>query len=188
MCLGVLPACDRDHDGWRRNADCDDSNGSVHPGAPEICDGLDQDCDGRIDDGLFDDWYRDADGDGVGAGGALSECRQPPGYVLESGDCDDHDPRAHPDHSEICDGVDNDCDGYADVDAAVAAWFYRDADGDGFAVPSGNDIRCAAEPGFTDRVGDCDDSDATRSPVATETCNGVDDDCDGQTDEVASCG
>ncbi len=121
VCLGVLPACDRDHDGWRRNADCDDSNGSVHPGAPEICDGLDQDCDGRIDDGLFDDWY-------------------------------------------------------------------RDADGDGFAVPSGNDIRCAAEPGFTDRVGDCDDSDATRSPVATETCNGVDDDCDGQTDEVASCG
>lgn len=98
--------------------DCDDSDPAVHPGATETCDGVDEDCDGAVDDDATDSatWYRDADGDGVGnAAVTAAACSAPEGYVALSGDCDDTDAAVSPLLPEVCgDGLDNDCAGDAD--------------------------------------------------------------------------
>jgi hypothetical protein len=88
----------------------------VHPGADELCNDEDDDCDGVVDDpptvgdGV---WYRDDDGDGFGdIAGGTSTCDPAPGLVDVGGDCDDSDSAVNPDAEEVCnDGVDNDCDG-----------------------------------------------------------------------------
>ena len=94
-------------------------------------------------------------------------------------DCDDADPDRHPGAVEVCNGVDDDCDGTEDVDAVDAAGFV-DADGDGFG-----DDRADRVCDLTVAVGgDCDDSDATVAPSRPERWNGVDDDCDGTVDRM----
>jgi hypothetical protein len=118
--------------------DCDDTDAFVNPGAPEACDGVDNDCSGAADEA----W--DEDGDGV------SPC---------GGDCDDDDPTRSPIATEVCDGRDNDCDDEADEGF--------DADGDAVST-------CR---------GDCDDTDARVYPGAVEVCDGVDNDCDEATSE-----
>ena len=97
--------------------DCDDNDVTVYPGAVEICDGLDNDCNGSVDDGLtFLDYFEDADADGYGdqAAVAISSCQVLTGYSLSNTDCDDADAAVNPGAVEIEDGLDNDCDG--DVD------------------------------------------------------------------------
>jgi hypothetical protein len=116
--------------------DCNDGAASIHPGAIDVCDGIDNDCSGSIDDAV------DFDGDGYSA------CV----------DCNDDDATIHPDAFDACDAIDNDCDGFADEDF--------DEDGDGVSP-------CA---------GDCDDRDPEVSPLLPEICNGYDDDCDGFAD------
>jgi len=100
--------------------DCDDRSSGVSPGAVEICDGRDNDCDGDVDD---DDtvtskplWYADDDGDGYGTDEVVDEaCEGPSGSSMLDGDCDDADPDAHPGRSEtLDDGIDNNCDGLTD--------------------------------------------------------------------------
>ena len=105
--------------GWvATHGDCDDADNAVHPSATETCDGVDQDCDGHIDDGLPSaTWYEDADGDGYGVAGSkgVYDCAPPdPTWVEDAGDCDDEDPGVHPDQVDGCDGVDTDCDGQLD--------------------------------------------------------------------------
>jgi len=96
-------------------------------------------------------------------------------------DCDDDDPLVNPDASEVCDELDDDCDG--DVDEGVSSTWYEDFDNDGYGTGSSLES-CETEGDYTATVdGDCDDGDEHVSPNATETCNGVDDDCDGQVDE-----
>ena len=96
--------------------DCDDTDATVFEGAPEVCDGIDNDCDDAIDDADPDAvgtvWYADTDGDGYGdAGVTVTVCVPPKGYISgDSTDCDDAEPSAHPGAKEICDGIDNDCD------------------------------------------------------------------------------
>ncbi|MFH1464685.1 MAG: MopE-related protein [Pseudomonadota bacterium] len=141
--------------------DCDDAVPEAHLGAVEICDGLDNDCDGGVDEGF------DLDGDGY------SSC---------AGDCDDHDATILPGAAEVCDGVDQDCDG--DIDEGVLSTFYADADADGFGDPASTTEACAAPSGFVADATDCDDADPTVFPGAEEACNGVDDDCDPTTDEL----
>jgi len=102
---------DEDLDGWMVNeGDCDDSDAIVFPGALELCDGLDNDCDGIVDDDNCDG--KDSDSDGTTS--ADEQDADADGWLPCEGDCDDGDFAIHPEAEELCDGVDNDCNG--DVD------------------------------------------------------------------------
>jgi MYXO-CTERM domain-containing protein len=177
---------DADNDGFLVcENDCDDTESDAFPGNPEVCDGIDNDCIGGIDDGLtFSDWYEDADADGYGDGTAVSACNQPGGFVDVAGDCEPDDPSAYPGALEECDGVDDDCDGTVDEGTGLQDW-YTDADGDGYGDPGafeGNDC-IAPSPDAVPNDGDCDDGNEDVNPDRTETCDGVDEDCDGMVDE-----
>ncbi len=176
--------------------DCDDTNAAIHPEAAEICDGADtdEDCDGLADD--QDDstlestkvrYYPDADGDGFGASnssGALY-CDDPStvwvSFVTDSSDCKDTNDLVYPGATEVCNGLDDDCDG--ETDESVLSVFYQDADGDGFGDPDTSTQACSAPAGYVDNAFDCDDTRDDIRPGAIETCNDLDDDCDGQVDE-----
>ncbi len=168
--------------------DCADADATIHPDAPETCDGVDQDCDGVADDGATDmaAWYADNDGDGHGAGTATVSCSPPAGYVGSADDCDDTNAAAAPGLAERCNGVDDDCDGSVDEASATdAATWYGDADGDGFGAASFVAVSCDAPVGYVATADDCDDLDANVYPGAPETCDGVDEDCDGAVDDGA---
>ena len=106
---------DHDGDGFsENNGDCDDTNAQVYSGAEEICDGLDNDCDGLVDEDAGSIFYQDSDGDGFGGSTTIQSCTQPSGYVVQGGDCDDSDATINPNEVEVCDGIDNNCDGVVD--------------------------------------------------------------------------
>jgi hypothetical protein len=162
--------------------DCDDTNPAVHPGAAEVCDGLDNDCDDSVDVGAIDPltWYADNDADGFGDDVAIDQqCAQPSGSVDVGGDCDDTNAAVHPGAAEVCDGIDNDCDESVDTGANDATW-YADNDEDGFGDDVAMDPQCAETSGSVEVGGDCDDNDPAVNPTANEICDdGLDNDCDG---------
>ena len=183
----TLVACDQPLNFVADATDCDDAAADRHPGAFETCDGEDDDCDGIVDEGAVDAgvWHADLDGDGHGDPDAPTEaCTPPPDHVADATDCDDSDADIHPGADEYCNGVDDDCDGEVDEDDAEDAltWF-ADLDGDGFGDPDAATLACAAPPGYVADATDCDDGDGDVFPGADETCNGIDDDCDGEVDE-----
>jgi len=140
---------DDDGDNYGTVCDCNDNDPNINPGVGEVCDnGVDDDCDGKID-GADLDCCADKDKDGYtdqACGGA---------------DCDDSNPAVHPGAAEVCDGLDNDCDGSVDD---------KDQDGDGYI-----DEACGGA--------DCDDTRPDVHPGAVEVCNDTEDnDCDGLTD------
>ena len=134
----AIASCDPGPDFVDDATDCDDGDAEVHPDAPERCNDIDDDCDGEIDEELDSTWYLDADGDGFGdADLALEDCDPGAGYVEEAGDCDDNNSSIHPDAQEVCDSLDNDCDGLVDdADDSVSGGdtWYQDADGDGYGA------------------------------------------------------
>ena len=165
--------------------DCDDTDAERFPGAPEACNGVDDDCDDVIDDDAAPlDWYPDGDGDGFGAGTPVATCADPGGASLADGDCDDTDRTVSPDATEVCNGVDDDCNGATD-DAPAVTWFL-DRDEDGYGDDDTTYEVCTPPPGYARLGGDCDDVDAERNPSAVEVCeDGSDGDCDGR---EATCG
>ena len=168
--------------------DCDDTRSAVSPAATETCNSRDDDCDGDTDElgaSGGSTVYADDDGDGYGdATDSTTACTATTGYASNDDDCDDTDSGVSPAASEYCDGEDDDCDGSTDETSAVDAdTWYRDADGDGYGTSSTTTPACSQPSGYSASSTDCDDTDATVKPGATETCDGEDDDCDGSTDE-----
>ena len=107
--IGII---DNDGDGYSQcNVDCDDTDPTVYPDADELCDGLDNDCDGDVDEDLAITLYVDGDGDGYGdASMPVVGCDDVGDLVVDSTDCDDTDATVYPDAEELCDDLDNDCD------------------------------------------------------------------------------
>jgi len=167
--------------------DCDDGATDTYPSADETCDDTDQDCDGDVDEDATDGdtWWIDLDGDGYGnLILTTSDCDQPTGYVDNDDDCDDLEADAWPGNTEVCDGIDNDCDTDADESGASdAPTWYLDDDGDGYGDPDTSAIQCEAPSDYGTDSSDCDDSDPTISPSALEQCDAADNDCDGDVDE-----
>ncbi len=166
--------------------DCDDGDASVHSAAVESCNGIDDDCDGEIDEGVPTSvWFPDRDRDGHGVTDeAIQSCSQPQGHAAVGGDCDDADAAVNPSITEACDGRDEDCSGFIDDPTDSPLWF-RDQDQDGFGTLLAARHSCVPIDGWTAQVGDCNDLDPDIRPGVAERCNGQDDDCDGNVDEDA---
>ncbi len=238
--------------------DCNDMRPGVNPTAPEVCNGLDDDCNGMIDEGQLRTVYIDGDGDTFGVDDPatnMQACFAPAGYAEVPGDCDDMAGSVHPGVldacdamnidddcngtpndppmgcmctgtesrpctalgvcaagtescsggtwgscsiapvTEVCDGRDEDCDGV--VDDGVQVTCFADGDGDGYSASGATPTPlCPASGGFggcptgyTTRAPmgsaiDCNDTVYATSPAGTETCNAIDDDCDGTADEM----
>ena len=173
--------------------DCNDESSSVYPGAREYCDSLDNDCNGLVDDDPYDiiTWFYDYDKDGFGnPDSSLQSCWQPAGFVLDNTDCNDADNSVNPDAIEICDGIDNNCNGKTDYpDAVGSEAFFMDDDGDGYGDRRIRTFSCSDElGGYVLDSTDCDDTDAYNNPGMSEYCDGRDNDCDGLSDEEEICG
>ncbi|GDX83287.1 hypothetical protein LBMAG42_50980 [Deltaproteobacteria bacterium] len=183
---------DGDGDGFAACDDCDDGDSTTYPGAIEWCNGRDDDCDGTTDEADAADastWYIDYDSDGYGST-RFSEtaCDAPAYYVANADDCDDTDADVSPVGIEVCNGLDDDCDGSIDGGTASGSTWYEDDDGDGYGDASSTSVACDAPSGFVADDTDCDDADSTINPAASEECNSVDDDCDGSVDESSTTG
>ena len=138
-----------------------------------------------VDSDITSTYYRDADGDTYGnASDSIEAESVPEGYVTDNTDCDDTNAAVNPGATEVCNGIDDDCDGQ--IDEGVKTTYYGDADGDGYGDPANTTEACSVPDGYVENDADCDDANAAVNPGATEICNGIDDDCDGVIDECCT--
>ncbi|MGB0591564.1 MAG: MopE-related protein [Myxococcota bacterium] len=177
-------ALDGDGDGFSPNeGDCDDDDSEVFPGAVELCDNLNNDCDSLIDEG-----FPNADLDG------LADCVDPDddGDGVDDGlDCEPLDPDIFLGKPELCNGVDDDCDLAIDEGyAAPITYYYLDDDADGYGGQSSAPLAdCSGQgppTGYTEDNTDCDDQNTFVYPGAIELCDSFDNDCNGVADDGAA--
>jgi hypothetical protein len=186
-----LTTCTQPADYITDNTDCDDNAAAVNPGATEVCDGIDNDCDNDIDDADASvtgqsTFFVDADLDGFAGSTTVDACTQPANTFLTDDDCDDSSAAVNPGATEVCDGLDNDCD--TDIDEGVGGnTFFADTDNDTFGDPANTIDSCTQPAGYVTDNTDCDDNSAAINPNATEVClDGIDSDCD-NTDSLGVC-
>jgi len=183
------PGTDADEDGYTaEDGDCNDNNAGIHPHALEFCDGYDNDCDQIAENDAVDaiTFYGDSDGDEYGNPTDIHVgCVQLAGWATNNSDCNDRDVAINPDATEMCDGIDNNCDGVVDEDSASdAVTWYQDDDGDGHGNSGSWVSACTNPPGYADNADDCDDNNAITHPGIVEVCDGFDNDCDGDVDNL----
>ncbi len=170
--------------------DCDDSNKNIHPNGVEICNSLDDDCNGIPDDGSVQGcktYYEDFDKDGFGTPfKSLCLCGPYGSYsATQTGDCNDENVNANPAAQEKCDGIDNNCNNKADEKGAEGCTtYYMDGDGDGYGITTASQCTCTKEGVYSATLsGDCHDQNSFINPGAQEICDNVDNNCGGGTDE-----
>ena len=188
--IGDLCDPDDDNDGDPDATDCHHHDPGIGAKAIEACDGIDNNCDGIVDEagatGCFEA-FLDADFDGHGDPKKnVCVCSFPsPGASLQADDCDDTNPQTNPAAMEVCDGKDNNCNGQLDEGAgAGCVMAYPDLDNDGFGNLDG--AVCVCEPlgaGLAAQPGDCNDANPSIQPTMLENCDDVDNNCDGIVDE-----
>jgi hypothetical protein len=148
---GAGDACDPDDDNdtYPDVNDCAPKDATINPGATETCNGIDDDCDTNIDEGVTTTFYADADNDGYGNPNAsVQACSAPAGYVANGNDCNDNNSAVNPAAVEVCDGIDNDCDGLTD---------------EGFTNTDGDSLADCVDP----------DDDNDNVPDASDACPGT---------------
>lgn len=149
-------AVDADGDGYTTTNDCDDTNAAIYPGAAETCDGVDEDCNGVIDNDAGTPLYLDADDDGYGDPSvSWLSCGPDDAGVPNDRDCDDNDADVNPDAYDNCNGVDSDCDGGVDEDGMSP--YYADCDDDGFGDAHSMVMACSRPDGYVINSSDDDD-------------------------------
>ena len=182
------------------NTDFDDNNPTAYPNAIEVCNGIDDNGDGTIDETAFDcgvgevcengqcvtatTYYEDNDGDGFGNPNETIQAgnNPPAGYVANNTDCNDNIGAVNPGATEVCDELDNNCNGTADE--GVLNTYYLDFDGDDFGNPGSTITACSPPAGYVSDNSDCNDMDANTYPGAPEnTTDGADNNCNGMSDE-----
>ena len=152
-CILSTNACtnvDNDKDGYKGESaqgaacpyqiDCNDNNANINPATNEVCDGVDNNCNGQIDEGLpTQTYYRDRDGDGFGdSASSVVQCGPINGYVEKSGDCNDNNANINPNAAEVCDNADNNCDSFVDNAQGVNKDGTLEVDAPKGAPPSGS--------------------------------------------------
>ena len=170
------------------STDCNDAEINVFPGATETCNIIDDNCNGAIDEGLpIYTLYADLDADGFGNDTiSVTSCLDSiVGYISDSTDCYDLDALIYPGALEICNYMDDDCDGLAD-DNISYIHAYQDADNDTYGNSEIDSLACELPFGYVEDSTDCNDLNPNIYPGAPEILNGLDDDCDGQSDEGLS--
>ncbi len=194
--VNVDDLVDEDGDGWFVNdpsedrADCDDrpnTGTAVFPGNREVCDGLDNNCDGAVDEdgaaGALEFWPDDdSDGFGRRVDEPAYACRQPDGYSINRRDCNDNDERVYPNAPERCNDKDDNCNLTVDEGFDPDAEWHRDVDGDSFGSAIVAGVGCNNDPLWVRDATDCNDVNAQVSPGAPEICDGIDNDCDNLVD------
>jgi hypothetical protein len=180
-CDGSVAFTDADVDGFAACEECDDADPNRFPGATDVCNGIDDDCDLAIDeDAAASAWYQDLDGDTFGSDASRVDGCVSPGadYIAIGGDCDDTDITISPLGTELCNGLDDNCDTVIDNGGIDGVTYYADGDGDGYGDAASSTVDCSLPAGFVLDSTDCDDIRLSVYPGATEICDGFDNDCD----------
>jgi hypothetical protein len=174
-----------------KSGDCNDNDAKVAPNQVESCNGGDDNCNGQVDENVLKTFYKDNDGDGYGSVTSQTGCIAPSGYTLNAGDCNDFNKLIFPGTKEICNDVDDDCNGFAD-DGLPLANIFADLDGDGYGGKNAKAQQKCLIGGVTAPLGyalsqvDCDDSKSTVYPGAPELCDGILNNCN-QAVQDAQC-
>ena len=166
------------------NTDCNDSITEIHPGTLDVCNNLDDNCNGIFDeDAIFLTWYMDDDSDGYGNNTIDSiTCFELSGFVFDNTDCNDTNNLINPGTFEICNSLDENCNLLIDEDLTFTTYFI-DADEDNYGNAAIDSVWCSTIIGFITDSTDCDDNDPDINPGIPEIFNGIDDNCNKLIDE-----